>query len=544
MENQENNFIDELREASFGKANKEQLDSKFTSFNFTKYNVPQFRETPDKKWIKAGVDNIYPQYLVERMNKSATHNAIISMKIKQVVGEGFTVEDSEDKDQQAKIKDFLKKIDANNLLRKIATDQQIFGYFTVGIIWSNDRTKIANVYHIDASTIRVGKPNDDDLVEGYWYSENWRKYVNPKYTPKCITKFDTGNRIDASQLLFVRKYRPDTKHYGLPDYVSALNAIELEYELSNYQLNSVKQGFSPSMLVSLNNGDATEEQKEVIWRTLNSLYKGSDNAGRFMLTFATDKEHAPSVTPINGNNLNDLYTTMAEFVQEQIIVGHRLTSPMLAGIKTKGELGGSNELEQASELFFTQVIGPEQLEIEEMINELLHINGFTLKVFIKDLQPLSFQVTPEVMMQMMTLDEIRKKLGLTPLSAEDRAEIYNRNSITVAAPVAAAPSSTPGAPVAEQQSAEPIATNDAIRNLTGRQHQQMLRVINQVAKGKMTKEQGAVLLRTGLGLSPEDIDALFGDAESDLEMDVQAPSVAPYVDEIKNKKPESPSKLI
>lgn len=436
MKEQEESLFDKIQHEHSNKVSKEQLNSSFTSFNFTKYNVPSFKETPDKQWVKSGVDNIYPQYLVDRLNKSATHNAIITMKAKQVYGEGITIEDSEDKDQQAAILSFFKKTNRygeslNDILKKIIFDQQVFGYFCLGITWSNDRSEIASIYHIDASNIRVGKPNENGEVEGYWYSENWRRYTTPKYSPKFISKFDTGNRIDPNQLLFVRKYRPDTKYYGLPDYVSALNAIELEYELSNYQLNSVKQGFAPSMLVSLNNGDATDEQREVIWRTLNSLYKGSDNAGRFMLTFAPDAAHAPSVTPINANNLNELYTTMAEFVQEQIIVGHRLTSPTLAGIKTPGELGSSNELEQASELFFTQVIGPEQLEIEETINKILHINGFSLKAYIKDLQPLSYQISEDTMLQVMTLDEIRKKLGLQPLSQESRDEIYTRNNISV-----------------------------------------------------------------------------------------------------------------
>ena len=511
----ETNVFDEINKFQSGKMNKEQLASKVAGFSFTKYSVPQFKESADKKWIKAGVDNMYPVYLVDRLNKSATHNAIIAAKIKQIVGEGFVVEDSEDKDQQAAIKEFLKKIDSNNLLRKIATDQQVFGYFSLGTIWSNDRTKISNIYHIDASAIRVGRPNEDDVIEEYWYSKNWKKYINPKYAPICIATFNPGNRIEPSQLLFVKKYRPDTQFYGLPEYVSALNAIELEYELSNYQLNSVKQGFSPSMLVSLNNGDATEEQKEVIWRTLNNLYKGSDNAGRFMLTFAPDKEHAPSVTPIQGNNLNELYTSMAEFVQEQIIIGHRLTSPMLAGIKTSGDLGGSKELKQASELFFTQVIGPEQIEIEETFNRILQINGFSLKVFIKDLQPLSYQIDPKEMLQVFTLDEIRKKLGLTPLSKEDRAEIYERNKIVPAlvSPTTAQLPGASGVPVAEAQAAEQSPTNEAVRNLTAKQHMQLVRIIRQYGKGQITKEVAVVLLKTGLGLNDSDIAQMLPDIE-------------------------------
>lgn len=542
MEDMNYNPIEEIQKFASREMTPEQLKSGFQSLAFTKYNVPQFKESPDKKWIKAGQDNLYMQYLVDKLNKSATHNAIVSAKIKQVVGEGLVCEDSEDKDQQAAIKEFLKKIDSNNLLRKIATDQQIFGYFCMGAIWSNDRKKVTNLYHIDASAVRVAKPNDEDEIEGYYYSENWRKYQNPKFCPKFISIYNTGNRIDASQMMMVKKYRPDTRFYGVPEYVSAMNAIELEYELSNYQLNSVKQGFAPSMLVSLNDGaGVTEEQKEVIWKTLNSLYKGSDNAGRFMLTFAQDKEHAPTVTPINANNLNDIYTTMAEFVQEQIIVGHRLTSPMLAGIKTAGDLGGSKELEQASELFFTQVIGPEQIEIEECFNEILRTNGFSLKVYIKDLQPLSYQIEPQEMLKVFTLDEIRKKLGLTPLSKEDRAEIYNRNGIAAEtiAPVLPAP----GTPVAEAQSAELTPTNEAVRNLTAKQHMQLVRIIRQYSKGQITKEVATVLLKISLGLSDADIAAMLPDTE-DEDLNVQAPGVAPYVDEVKKKKLETPSKLV
>ena len=397
---------------------------------FSKYNVPAPKEVPSKDWVLFGDDNLYLQYLVDKFKKSSTHNAIIKMKTRQVSGEGFVIQDSEDHDQQAKIAAFMKQSGSyetfNQILRKASFDLELFGAFSIGIKWSRDFSEIASIYHVDSSQLRIGKQDEDGEINFYYWSKNWRQPTKEQYRPKPIAAFDPTNKVDRDQLFYVRKYCPDTPYYGVPDYVGALNCIELTYELSNHLLMSVKRGFSPSVVINFNDGMPAEEKKEEIFKMLNNYWAGSDNAGRVMVTFSKDKNSAPNIIPINANNLNEIYKVLAEFADQQIIQAHGLTSPELAGIAVPGKLG-SSDIARSQELFFSQVIAPDQILLEEAFNKILSTNNYSLRLDIKDCNPLSYQIEDQFLSEYLTINEVRDKLGYIPLSEVDRKELADRN---------------------------------------------------------------------------------------------------------------------
>lgn len=517
------------------------------SVSLSKYNTPQFKETSGRDWINYGIDNNYPTYLMDMYHKSSTHAAVIDSKIKQIIGDGLNFIESEDKDQLAEVMHFLKKSNKyetfNDILRKIVFDYVIYGGFALNLIWSNDRSRIASVHHVDFATLRVAKPNEETgEVDGYYFSSDWKHHMKPKFKPEFISRFNTGNRIDPSTILYIKQYQSNTLFYPLPNYISAMNYIELEYQLSNYQLNSIKNGLSPSLMLNFNNGIPTEQEMTEIRNNIQYNFTGSENAGRFLCFFNKDKDSSTEVTPIPVAELDKIMTVINENLVQNILTAHRVVSPALLGIPTAGQLGTSQELIMASQLFYNYVIGPEQVVIEEVIGKILEANGWTLKVELKDIQPISFQIKDEkVLLQVCTVDEVRKQLGYPPLTQEQKAEIAAVNAKTGVEKVTKATSGTT-APVAEAQSAEPIATNDVLRNLTGRQHQSLLRVIKQVSSGKLSKEAGSVLLGSGYGLTPEQIQSFLGD-DTEEEMEVQTP-ITPYVDEIGKGKLITPKKLI
>jgi hypothetical protein len=49
--------------------------------------------------------------------------------------------------------------------------------------------------------------------------------------------------------------------------------------------------------------------------------------------------------------------------------------------------------------------------------------------------------------------------------------------------------------------------------MSGREHQQMLRIIRQYGQGKLNYDQAAVLLATGLGLTQEEITLMLTTTE-------------------------------
>jgi hypothetical protein len=88
-----------------------------------------------------------------------------------------------------------------------------------------------------------------------------------------------------------------------------------------------------------------------------------------------DKDQAPVITPIPQNGADGYYTTVNDMVTQKILTGHRITSPMLLGIKTEGQLGGRQELLDAYAHFLTTVIYPMQSDILKTFEMLFAVNG-------------------------------------------------------------------------------------------------------------------------------------------------------------------------
>jgi hypothetical protein len=87
-----------------------------------------------------------------------------------------------------------------------------------------------------------------------------------------------------------------------------------------------------------------------------------------------DPANAPVITPIPQNGADDYYTTLNEVVAQKILTAHRITSPMLLGIKSQTGLGNNaEEIEVSWRLFLNAVILPYQ---QSLLAALEYILGF------------------------------------------------------------------------------------------------------------------------------------------------------------------------
>jgi hypothetical protein len=479
-------------------------------FEFSRYNIPQFLEVANKQYILWGKDNNYPYFLMDCLQKSSTHKAICDFKIENITGDGWQIEDSEDHAQESLITAFLKKPNkyetADEILYKISYDWTVANAFALNLIWSKDRTKIAAIHHVDISSVRSGKMDDEGNICDYWICDDWRKSASnkEKYKPYRIASFSKTDRIEPSQLLFVKKYDMAKSYYPIPSYIAALNDIQSEYKISNFILSTLTNQLTPSCIINFNQGNCTPEEKDMIFRSLIAMYKGDDNAGKAIVSFNDSKDNAATVTPFSNNDLPQTLTQIQESIVARIMTAHKVTSTELLGISTPGKMGSSDDLSRASELFFNQVVAPAQSVIEKVFNQILEINRFTLHVSIKDIQPISFQYSEDTLLQIMTQDELRKRIGLPPLSKTDTPVVVNDKGTPPAEetkPKAGAKKEV------VQEAAAPV--NENIKNLTARQHQQVFRIIRQFGQKKITRQQAVVMLRSGYGLSDSDINELL-----------------------------------
>ena len=182
------------------------------------------------------------------------------------------------------------------------------------------------------------------------------------------------NRTEPAQIYYFKPYTTGLDYYPLPDYMGAIKTIELDVQVDNFHNNNLKNGLAPSLAITTFT-DANEEERETIERMLRTAYSGTDNAGSLMYMDVANRDQMPEIVPIPQNGADGYYTTVNDMVTQKILTGHRITSPMLVGIKTAGQLGGRDELLDAYSHFLTTVIYPMQSDILKTFEEIFKING-------------------------------------------------------------------------------------------------------------------------------------------------------------------------
>jgi hypothetical protein len=336
-------------------------------------------EDDRKDVVYFGPENKWPQYLTELYHKSSVHATAVNAKSQAVVGEGLTADNE----------DYLGYANSdgetwNDIFAKVALDRVIFGGFALEVIWSNDRTKIAEVYHTDFSYLRAKKMDEKGKIPGYYF---WRDWGKSGFRPNnddlpYLPKFSRRDRTSASQIIYFKNYTTGYDYYPIPDYMGAIKTIELDSETDNFHLNNLKNGLAPSLAITTFT-DANEEEREDIERMLRTSYSGTDNAGSLIYIDVANQDQKPDITPIPQNGADGYYTAVNDMVTQKILTGHRITSPMLVGIKTEGQLGGRDELLDAYAHFLTTVIQPMQSDILKTFEMIFDTNGIDITLGVQ-----------------------------------------------------------------------------------------------------------------------------------------------------------------
>jgi hypothetical protein len=356
------------------------------AISLSNYVSPTIEEKKGRDYVTYGDKNSYFQYLIDRYNGSPTNNAIINGISEMIYGKGLDATDSNKKPEAyAQAITLLHK----DCVKKLCSDLKLFGQCSMQVIYSKDRTKIARVEHIPVETLAAEKCNDKGEIEAYYYSSNWEKY-NRINQLKRIPAFGTSN--EAIEILYVKPYRAGYKYYSTPDYQGGLQYADLEEEISNFHINNIQSGLSPSMLINFNSGTPSAEEREQIERRIYNKFSGSSNAGKFILSFNDSPETAATIDPVQLSDAHNQYQFLSDESSRKIMVAHRVVSPMLLGIKDNTGLGNNaEELETATKLMMNIVIKPFQNLLIDAFDRILAYNDISLNLYFKTLQPLDFQ---------------------------------------------------------------------------------------------------------------------------------------------------------
>lgn len=338
------------------------------------------RESIEREVVRFGDYNDFPEYLVHLYNNSSVHETCVNAIVEAIKGDGLTAEPTDVLDRANGMGESW-----NDIYSKVAKDYYVFGGFALEVIYNKLRTKVAEVYHIPFASVRAKEANHRGECEGYWIARDWNtkgKYEIDLTKALYMPAFNPYKKEEQpSQLYYYKPYHPLQHYYPLPKYVGALKVIELDCEVDNFHVNNIKNGLAPSLAITTFT-NASDDDRRAIETQLRLQYQGSSQAGQMFYMDVADLEHKPIIEPIPQNGADGYYTTINDMVVQKILTAHRITSPMLLGIKTEGQLGGATEMLDSYTLFLNMVIKPYQQDILSVFEEMLEMKYPELDVVV------------------------------------------------------------------------------------------------------------------------------------------------------------------
>jgi hypothetical protein len=346
----------------------------------SRYNVLDF-----------GRKNNFPQELIRAINSSPTARACTKSHAKFIAGDGFIFPELDINDANYQTFERIKKWLTPEFLQRVAYDYTYFEAISVHMIFNLNGDLVA-VKHVDTSTVRLCEPNDKGVITKCKVSPDWENTTgiyadinrpveydlyDPIHTRETIASMQPDEFQNwGGAIAYFRRYAPGQPYYITPSWSSSLNYVYTDGQIQDFHANNIDNAFMPSVLFFVP-GEIKGEveidgvkmpKKDAFKKYIEEKLSGAENAGKPAIVYGPDGSQ-PTITQFNANTNHELFITLERLITEAITRAFQIPQ-VLAGIKTSGQLGTSNEIANAIELYYNTVI-KDDVNFVESITDLL-----------------------------------------------------------------------------------------------------------------------------------------------------------------------------
>jgi len=400
-----------------------------TYLSFEETKIPVFKEARGKDWILYGLNNLYPNELIDLFSRSTTHNTIVNSKSEYISGQGLRSKSLNTSERIAFeiFNNTFTEGKVDFLFSKCALDNELFNGFALQMIPTKKGGWTAA--HISFARIRTNKDKTT-----FYYSEDWSRIRQDEETTgyKEYPAFDKDKKKES--ILYLTNYRPkngmDT--YPTPNYLPATPYIECDYQIANFHVNNLRNGFTGSTIINFFNGEPTIEEQKKIEQKLRKKFTGTDKAGGVIIVFSDSKSKEPLITNIQPSDFDKQFDILNKTVESKIFIAHSVTSPALMGVMTGASLNqNKDELKDAFAMFNETYITSRRNKILAVFNEFAQMYGVAQGLEVIDYNPFKFTLSDADISLVLTPEEKRKWIG------ENLSVKLINNSVPAELPVAA-----------------------------------------------------------------------------------------------------------
>lgn len=313
-------------------SNTEKNNLGISVISFAK-QVTDYVFNPNQKFIKWGADNLQPFEYLKLYNEVPEHTSSIDFINTMIVGDGV----------QSELLSYW-------LIKKLIYDYLIFGGYSVQVI--KNRGGETSLSYVDISKCRY---NSEKTKIGY--SEGgWDKYKQEyEWYPVSKSVNEEG--------IFIYKNNNSRELYPTPYYRSALTSLKTMSSIIDYHNNNAENGFSPTVIINMNNGIPDIDTQRDIENRIKEKLTGQKGQ-KFILSFNESVDTQTKIEKLEGDNLDEKFETLQKFIQNQIIISHKITSGQLIGVKQDNQGFSKTEFDESIQIFNDIIIKGFKNELE------------------------------------------------------------------------------------------------------------------------------------------------------------------------------------
>jgi hypothetical protein len=363
--------------------------NKITSLSFSKeYQKPIEEKDRQRGFMKWGKKNDYPFFLIELLQGSAWHQGIIKNKTYYIAGGGLETVSG---DATLFLKNSFSDFDMNEIVQRMTFDFELFGAMAVIGTWNREGSKVVRWEYIAVDLIRM---TEDERT--YFVSDDWSSLQQtPEATNfRSYPALDENNRTGSFMLYYkepAKQAKGEKGIYPKAPYYGGITAIQTDVDISKFHMYELQNGFKAGTLINLASGEPeTAEEERKIKEQIKGRTQSVEDAGEIIITFSNGADEAPSVLPLNGNNLHERYLMTEKSVQQNILVAHSVVAPSLFGIAPTGSFNAA-ETADLYEIYKATYITARQKQIEWMVNYMAKLSEAVATLKLVDVNPINLQ---------------------------------------------------------------------------------------------------------------------------------------------------------
>ena len=380
-------------------------------------------------------------YLAQLFDLSPFHHSAVNAKVANVIGLGYEFEETRKTTEKVEdalndpkrldklrkniargkedLKSYLDNMNSDDdfleTMKKIYTDLEVTGnaYLEIG---RTSTGKIGYLGHIPSITMRIRRHRDGFVQVVYNRYTFFRNYGD------TTTEDQIGTDPRPNEVIHFKKYTPTNTYYGVPDIISAKNAIAGDEFAQRYNLDYFENKAVPRYIITIKGARLNADSERKLLEFFQTGLRGRNHRTLY-IPLPSDGENARvefDMQAIEAGIQDSSFKEYAVESRDRILMAHRVPISKI-GTPQGVSLAGAKD---ADKTFKEQVCRPNQEYIEKKLERIISEMTDAFKLRFNELTLTDEETQSRIdeiylRDQVILPNEVRLRMGKAPREGGD-----------------------------------------------------------------------------------------------------------------------------